>query len=217
IYMIMRFVTLIVLVVGAWLSYNDQLLYGELVAFVLFVNVLSKPIEKISALLELYPKGMAGFRRFMDLLAISPDIKDKKGAKQVKDLKGDIAFNYVIFTYEKTQKLVFNNISFKIESGKTIAFVGPSGAGKTTICSLIPRFYDVNNGSVTIDGIHIRDMTMQSLRKQIGIVQQDVFLFTGTWKILSWNCQMVMRHRLVNVVLNYLGVKNSELLLQECF
>ncbi|HLR23577.1 MAG TPA: ABC transporter ATP-binding protein [Pseudogracilibacillus sp.] len=182
IYMIMRFVTLIVLVVGAWLSYNDQLLYGELVAFVLFVNVLSKPIEKISALLELYPKGMAGFRRFMDLLAISPDIKDKKGAKQVKDLKGDIAFNHVTFTYEKTQKPVLNDISFQIESGKTIAFVGPSGAGKTTICSLIPRFYDVNNGSVTIDGIDIRDMTMQSLRKQIGIVQQDVFLFTGTLK-----------------------------------
>src|SRR5690625_1579998 len=182
IYMIMRFVTLIVLVVAAWFSYNDQLLYGELVAFVLFVNVLSKPIEKISALLELYPKGMAGFRRFMDLLAISPDIKDKKGAKQVKDLKGDIAFNHVIFTYEKTQKLVLNDISFQIESGKTIAFVGPSGAGKTTICSLIPRFYDVNNGSVTIDGIDIRDMTMQSLRKQIGIVQQDVFLFTGTLK-----------------------------------
>jgi len=182
IYMIMRFVTLIVLVVGAWLSYNDQLLYGELVAFVLFVNVLSKPIEKISALLELYPKGMAGFRRFMDLLAISPDIKDKKGAKQVKELKGDIAFNHVTFTYEKTQKPVLNDISFQIESGKTIAFVGPSGAGKTTICSLIPRFYDVNNGSITIDGMDIRDMTMQSLRKQIGIVQQDVFLFTGTLK-----------------------------------
>lgn len=182
IYMIMRFVTLIVLVVGAWLSYNDQLLYGELVAFVLFVNVLSKPIEKISALLELYPKGMAGFRRFMDLLAVSPDIKDKKGAKQVKDLQGDIAFNHVTFTYEKTQKPVLNDISFQIESGKTIAFVGPSGAGKTTICSLIPRFYDVNNGSITIDGMDIRDMTMQSLRKQIGIVQQDVFLFTGTLK-----------------------------------
>src|SRR5699024_9129796 len=157
--------------------YNDQLLYGELVAFVLFVNVLSKPIEKISALLELYPKGMAGFRRFMDLVAMGPDINDKKGAKQVKDLKGDIAFNHVTLTYAKTQKPVLNDISIQIESGKTIAFVGPSGAGKTTICSLIPRFYDVNNGSVTIDGIDIRDMTMQSLRKQIKIMQQDVFLF----------------------------------------
>lgn len=182
IYMIMRFVTLVVLIVGAWLSYNDQLLYGELVAFVLFVNVLSKPIEKISALLELYPKGMAGFRRFMDLLAVSPDIKDRKGAKQVKALKGEIAFSDVTFTYEKTQKPVLNDMSFHIEPGKTIAFVGPSGAGKTTICSLIPRFYDVNQGAIKIDGLDIRDMTMQSLRKQIGIVQQDVFLFTGTLK-----------------------------------
>src|SRR5699024_11707684 len=139
------FVTFIVLVVGACLSYNDKLLYGELVAFILFVYVISKPIEKISALIELSPKVMARFRRFMDLLAISPDINDKKGAKQVKDLKGDIAFNHVTFTYEKTQKPVLNDISFQIESGKTIAFVGPSGAGKTTICSLIPRFYDVNN------------------------------------------------------------------------
>src|SRR5699024_6661895 len=109
-------------------------------------------------------------------------IKDKKRAKQVKYLKWYISYNHVTFTYEKTQKPVLNYISFQIESGKTIAFVGPSGAGKTTICSLIPRFYDVNNGSVTIDGIDIRDMTMQSLRKQIGIVQQDVFLFTGTLK-----------------------------------
>src|SRR5699024_9563987 len=134
------------------------------VSFILVVNILSIPIEKISALLELYPKGMAGFRRFMDLLAISPDIKDKKGAKQVKDLKGDIAFNHVTFTYEKTQKPVLNDISFQIESGKTIAFVGPSGAGKTTIWSLIPRFYDVNNGSVTIDGIDIRDFIIIYLR-----------------------------------------------------
>ena len=180
IYMFMRFITLIVLIVGAWLSYNHYLSYGELVAFVLFVNVLFKPIEKISALLELYPKGMAGFRRFMDLLAVNPDVTDNKGAKQVKALKGDITFSDVSFTYEKTQDYVLKDLSFHIEPGKTIAFVGPSGAGKTTICSLIPRFYDVNQGAIKIDGIDIRDMTMQSLRKQIGIVQQDVFLFTGT-------------------------------------
>src|SRR5699024_11261305 len=120
--------------------------------------------------------------RYIDTLAINHDIKEKKSEKKVKDLKADIAFNHVTYTYKKTQKPVLNDISFQIESGKTIAFVGTSGAGKTTICSLIPRFYDVNNGSVTIDGIDIRDMTMQSLRKQIGIVQQDVFLFTGTLK-----------------------------------
>jgi len=182
IYMFMRFMTLVVLIFGAWLSFNQYLSYGELVAFVLYVNVLLKPIEKISALLELYPKGMAGFRRFIDLLNIQPDIKDHKDAKPVANLSGNIAFNNVTFTYEKTQEPVLRDLSFTIEAGKTIAFVGPSGAGKTTICSLIPRFYDVTKGAITIDGMDIRKMTMRSLRKEIGIVQQDVFLFTGTLK-----------------------------------
>ena len=180
IYMLMRFVTLAVLVYGAWLSFNGQLSYGELIAFVLYVNVLFKPIEKISALLELYPKGMAGFRRFINLLDVSPDVKDRKGAKKVTHLHGNIAFNEVTFTYEKTQAPVLKDLSFHIKSGETIAFVGPSGAGKTTISSLIPRFYDIQKGAITIDGMDIRDMTMRSLRSQIGIVQQDVFLFTGT-------------------------------------
>lgn len=180
IYMFMRFMTLVVLIVGAWLSYNDYLTYGELVAFVLYVNVLFKPIEKISALLELYPKGMAGFRRFMDLLSVHPDIKDRPDAKAVQNLSGDIAFHQVTFTYDKIEEPVLKNFDLTIDRGKTIAFVGPSGAGKTTICSLIPRFYDVNEGSITIDGMDIREMTMRSLRQEIGIVQQDVFLFTGT-------------------------------------
>lgn len=179
-YMIMRFITLLVLVVGAWLSFNGKLSYGELVAFVLYVNVLFKPVEKISALLELYPKGMAGFRRFTELLDESPDIVDRKGAKEVQQLRGDINFNNVTFAYDTSAEPVLNNITFSIKAGETVAFVGPSGAGKTTISSLIPRFYDVQSGSVTIDAIDVRDMTKHSLRKQIGIVQQDVFLFTGT-------------------------------------
>lgn len=180
IYMLMRFVTLAVLVYGAWLSFNNELKYGELIAFVLYVNVLFRPIEKISALLELYPKGMAGFRRFIDLLDISPDVKDRKGAQKVTNLQGNISFNDVTFSYEKTQAPVLEELSFDIKQGETIAFVGPSGAGKTTISALIPRFYDVDDGAITIDGIDIRDMTMRSLRSHIGIVQQDVFLFTGT-------------------------------------
>lgn len=180
IYLMMRLITLVVLVVGAWLSYNNELSYGELVAFILIINILFKPIEKVSALLELYPKGMAGFQRFIDLLDIFPEVVDRPDAKSVKHLKGDIAFKNVTFSYEKTQPPVLNDINFNIEAGETIAFVGPSGAGKTTICSLIPRFYDVENGSITIDGIDIRDMTKRSLRHHIGIVQQDVFLFTGT-------------------------------------
>ena len=182
IYILMRVMTLIVLIFGAWLSFNGELLYGEFMAFILFVNILFRPIEKISTLLEMYPKGMAGFKRFIDLLDIDPEINDKKDAIMVNGLRGNISFNDVTFGYEKTESPVLKNMSFDIQAGETIAFVGPSGAGKTTICSLIPRFYDVNNGSITIDGMDIRDMTMQSLRKQIGIVQQDVFLFTGTLK-----------------------------------
>lgn len=179
IYMMTRFVTLAVLVVGAWLSYTGQLTYGELVGFVLYVNVLFKPIDKISALMELYPKGMAGFKRFTELLDMDPDVQDEKDAVEVKSLRGDIAFNEVTFGYDQ-HKRVLNNINLSISAGETVAFVGPSGAGKTTICSLIPRFYDVESGEIKIDGIDIRNMTKHSLRSQIGIVQQDVFLFTGT-------------------------------------
>ncbi|MGM9922060.1 MAG: ABC transporter ATP-binding protein [Bhargavaea sp.] len=178
-YMMTRLVTLLVLVVGAWFSFNDRLSYGELVSFVLFVNVLIKPVDKIAALLEMYPKGMAGFRRFQELLDEEPEVLDRPDAVEVSQLNGNIRFDRVSFRYDGS-KPVLNDISLTIRSGQTVAFVGPSGAGKTTICSLIPRFYDVDGGSISIDGIDVRDMTMQSLRSQIGIVQQDVFLFTGT-------------------------------------
>ncbi|QSB09910.1 ABC transporter ATP-binding protein [Lysinibacillus fusiformis] len=179
IYMMTRLLTLVVLVVGAWLSFNGKLSYGELVSFVLYTNVLIKPIDKISALLELYPKGMAGFKRFRELIEQEPEIQDREDAKVIKHLDGDIAFNHVDFNYDAS-KQVLHDISFDVKAGQTIAFVGPSGAGKTTICSLIPRFYEVTNGAITIDGIDIRNLTQASLRAQIGIVQQDVFLFTGT-------------------------------------
>ncbi|PKU51753.1 MULTISPECIES: ABC transporter ATP-binding protein [Lysinibacillus] len=179
IYMMTRLLTLVVLVVGAWLSFNGKLSYGELVSFVLYTNVLIKPIDKISALLELYPKGMAGFKRFRELIEQEPEIQDREDAKVIKHLAGDIAFNNVHFNYDAS-KQVLRDLSFDVKAGQTIAFVGQSGAGKTTICSLIPRFYEVTEGAITIDGIDIRNMTQASLRAQIGIVQQDVFLFTGT-------------------------------------
>ncbi len=179
IFMMTRLMTLAVLVVGAWFLVNERLTYGELVSFVLFINVLIKPVDKISALLELYPKGMAGFKRFQDLIDQSPEIVDRPNAKTVDYLQGNISFENVHFSYDEHQK-VLSNINLNVTSGETIAFVGPSGAGKTTICSLIPRFYDVTEGSIKIDGLDIRDMTKHSLRSQIGIVQQDVFLFTGT-------------------------------------
>ncbi|WP_010677310.1 ABC transporter ATP-binding protein [Bacillus timonensis] len=182
IYLMTRLFVLIVLVVGAWLSFTGELTYGELVGFVLYVNVLFKPIDKISALLELYPKGMAGFKRFTELLDMEPEVQDAKDAVAVPSLRGDIEFDHVTFGYDDKQGPVLKDINLKVHAGETVAFVGPSGAGKTTICSLIPRFYDVDNGSISIDGMDIRKMTKQSLRSQIGIVQQDVFLFTGTLK-----------------------------------
>ncbi|WP_042345909.1 ABC transporter ATP-binding protein [Bacillus massiliigorillae] len=181
IYIMTRLMTLIVLIVGAWLVYDGQLKYGEMVGFLLYVNVLFKPVEKITALMELYPKGMAGFKRFTELIDVNPDIENRKDAVDVSTLHGDIRFDNVSFGYEDN-KPTLTDISLSINAGETVAFVGPSGAGKTTICSLIPRFYDVTKGKIIIDGLDIRDMTKESLRSQIGIVQQDVFLFTGTLK-----------------------------------
>lgn len=179
IFMMTRLVTLVVLVVGSWYTLNGDLSYGEFVSFVLFVNVLIKPVDKITALLELYPKGMAGFKRFMEMIEQEPEVQNLPHAKPAPALKGDIEFTEVSFRYDD-HKSVLENINLSIPAGETVAFVGPSGAGKTTICSLIPRFYDVNEGEISIDGIPIRNMTTESLRHQIGIVQQDVFLFTGT-------------------------------------
>ncbi|ATH93711.1 ABC transporter ATP-binding protein [Bacillus glycinifermentans] len=178
-FLMTRFMILSVLVFGAWLSFSGGMTYGEFVGFVLYVNVLFKPIDKISAILELYPKGMAGFKRFTELIDTKPLIVDRKDAIDVPALEGNIVFRNVTFGYEE-HKPVLNGIDLTINAGETVAFVGPSGAGKTTISSLIPRFYDVAGGSITIDGIDIRKMTKRSLRSQIGIVQQDVFLFTGT-------------------------------------
>ncbi|RWR12168.1 ABC transporter ATP-binding protein [Siminovitchia fortis] len=179
IYMMTRFVTLVVLVFGAWLTFQQELSYGELVSFVLYVNVLMKPVDKISALMELYPRGMAGFKRFLDLIAQQPDVQDKDNAIDAPAFQGNIQFDDVHFQYDPEQP-VLQGIDLSIKAGETVAFVGPSGAGKSTICSLIPRFYDVNHGKITIDHLDIRDVTKRSLRSQIGIVQQDVFLFTGT-------------------------------------
>ncbi|QFG00572.1 ABC transporter ATP-binding protein [Psychrobacillus glaciei] len=179
IYMMTRLVTLVVLVVGAWFTVKGKLTPGELVGFILYVNVLIKPVDKITALLELYPKGMAGFKRFLELMEQDPEIKDRPNALKVSHLNGDIEFDNVGFGYDN-HRSVLDNINLSVKAGETVAFVGPSGAGKTTICSLIPRFYDVNTGAISIDGLNIQDIAMESLRAQIGIVQQDVFLFTGT-------------------------------------
>lgn len=178
-YMLMRFVILFVMVAGTWYVIQGELTYGEFVAYLLLTNVFFRPIEKINSVIESYPRGIAGFKQYLEILNTVPDIQDAPDAVDVEHLHGDIHFQQVTFGYE-TGKPVLQNVELTIAAGETVAFVGPSGAGKTTLCSLIPRFYDVNAGAITIDGIDIRHMTRASLRRQIGIVQQDVFLFSGT-------------------------------------
>jgi len=178
-YMMMRFVTLFVMVCGTWFVIQGELTYGEFVGFLLLTNVFFRPIEKINAIVESYPQGFAGFRRFVELMDTAPDVADAPDAVELKEFREDIVFDRVSFSYEG-ERQILRDISLVIRKGETVAFVGPSGAGKTTICSLLPRFYDVDSGEIRIDGIDIRRYTQESLRRQIGIVQQDVFLFNGT-------------------------------------
>jgi ATP-binding cassette subfamily B protein len=180
-YMGMRLVQVLVMVAGTWFVIAGELSAGGFVSFLILVTVFFRPVEKINAVLEVYPKGVAGFRSYLELLATEPDIKDRPGAREVSALKGDIEFNKVSFSYSNGLP-VLRDVDLSVRAGETVAFVGPSGAGKTTICSLLPRFYEPTGGSITIDGIAIGDMTLVSLRSQIGIVQQDVFLFAGTMR-----------------------------------
>lgn len=178
-YMMMRLVTVFVMIMGAWFFIRGKLDMGEFMAFLLLSTVFFRPIEKINAVIESYPKGIAGFKRYIKILDTEPDIADVPNAVQLKKVVGDIQFNNVTFGYEKSSKIL-SHINLSVHAGETVAFVGPSGAGKTTICSLLPRFYDVDEGSITVDGMDIRNIQLKSLRKHIGIVQQDVFLFSGT-------------------------------------
>ncbi|MDQ1078974.1 ABC transporter ATP-binding protein [Pseudoroseomonas cervicalis] len=178
-YLGMRLTQMIVMIAGSYFVLQGQLSNGAFVGFLLLVGVFFRPIEKISAVIETYPKGIAGFRRYAELLDTAPDITDAPDAIPAPALRGDIRYEQVSFGYG-TGRPVLDGVDLAIRAGETVAFVGPSGAGKTTLCSLLPRFYEVTGGRITIDGIDIRRMTLASLRAQIGIVQQDVFLFAGT-------------------------------------
>ena len=178
-YMSMRLTQMVVMIAGAYFVLSGTLTAGGFIGFLLLVGVFFRPVEKINSVIETYPKGIAGFRRFTELIDTEPDIADAPDAIAVDHLKGAIAYEDVSFGYNP-EAPVFEHVDLTIDAGETIAFVGPSGAGKTTICSLLPRFYEVGGGRITIDGVDIRDMTKVSLRQQIGIVQQDVFLFGGT-------------------------------------
>ncbi|MEQ1405256.1 ABC transporter ATP-binding protein [Neorhizobium sp. Rsf11] len=178
-YMSMRLTQMVVMIAGAYFVLSGELTAGGFIGFLLLVGVFFRPVEKINSVIETYPKGIAGFRRFTELIDTEPDIADAPDAVKVDHLRGEIAYENVSFGYS-LEKPVLKDVNLTIHAGETIAFVGPSGAGKTTICSLLPRFYEIGGGSITIDGIDIRRMTRVSLRQQIGIVQQDVFLFGGT-------------------------------------
>jgi ATP-binding cassette subfamily B protein len=178
-YLAMRATQMLVMVAGTWFVLHGTLSAGGFVGFLLLVGVFFRPVEKISAVLETYPKGIAGFRRYCDLLDTQPALTDRPGAKPAPPLSGDIDYTGITFGYAPGRPIL-QDVSLHITAGETVAFVGPSGAGKTTLCALLPRFYDVQAGAIRIDGIDIRDMTLESLRRQIGVVQQDVFLFGGT-------------------------------------
>lgn len=178
-YFLIRLINLFTLIFGAYYTIKGEITDGQFVGFILLSNVFVRPIEKVNNMIESYPKGIAGFKRFTEEIDKKPTIEDKPNAVSVDHLHGDIIYDDVSFSYADSTK-VLNHINLQIVPGETVAFVGQSGSGKTTLCNLLPRFYEVTEGKITIDGIDVQDMTLASLRSQIGIVQQDVFLFPGT-------------------------------------
>jgi len=178
-YLGMRLIQVVVMIAGTWFVIHGDLTAGGFVSFLLLVGVFFRPIEKINTMLEIYPKGIAGFRSYLELMGTEPDIVDRPDAVELPALKREIRYESVSFGYG-AGKTVLADFDLTIRAGETIALVGPSGAGKTTIVSLLPRFYEPTAGRITIDGVDIRNATLASLRRQIGIVQQDVFLFAGT-------------------------------------
>lgn len=177
------FTTLIqisVILAGTVLIANDKINISDLITFLLYISVFTEPIKTLVDFTEQFQNGYTGFERFREIMEIEPDIQDTEGAVELKDVKGDISFENVSFKYEENQGTVLSNVSLTVPSGAYMALVGSSGAGKTTLCSLIPRFYDVTGGVIKIDGKDIRNLTLKSLRNHIGMVQQDVYLFAGT-------------------------------------
>ncbi len=170
---------LIALIASSVFTFNGYITIGDFVAYVLYVKMFIQPIRKLINFSDQFQNGMSGFQRFEELLKVETE-KELKDAKELKNVNGEIIIDNVTFRYESNNEEVFNGFNLKIDAGKTVALVGPSGGGKTTICSLIPRFYDVCDGSIKIDGIDIREVTLDSLRRNIGIVSQEVFLFTGS-------------------------------------
>lgn len=168
-----------VLTAGSWFMYRGHIDLADLTAYLMFIGFFLQPIRRLIAFTQQYQQGMTGFNRFVELMEESPSVTDQPGAVGLSAVRGQIELKNVSFSYNGEAE-VLQNVSLKIPAGSTTAFVGPSGGGKTTLCHLIPRFYDVTEGQILVDGCDVRDVTLSSLRRQIGLVQQDVFLFTGT-------------------------------------
>lgn len=173
---------LVTLVYGGFLIVNGEMSAADLAMYALYIGIFISPIQILVELMEMMQKGLSGFRRFLDVMETESEIRDADNAAELTDVKGHVRYDHVSFHYSDDETPVLSDISIDIPAGKSIALVGPSGSGKTTICSLLPRFYDVTGGSITVDGKDIRGLTLKSLRSQIGMVQQDVYLFDGTIK-----------------------------------
>ena len=171
---------LMTLVFGGWLIAHGQMESADLAMYALYIGIFISPIQILVELTEMMQKGLSGFRRFLDVVETEPEIVDAEDAEPLENIKGHVRYEHVSFHYNDDDSLVLDDVSFDIQAGKSIALVGASGSGKTTICSLLPRFYDVSEGRITIDGKDVRKLTLQSLRNQIGLVQQDVYLFCGS-------------------------------------
>ena len=171
---------LVTLVFGGYLIAHDLMDAADLAMYALYIGIFISPIQILVELIEMMQKGLAGFRRYLDVIETEPDIEDAPDAVPLENVKGLVCYEDVSFHYSDDDTPVLSHVSFEIPSGKSIALVGPSGSGKTTICSLLPRFYDVTGGRITVDGKDVRSLTLKSLRSQIGMVQQDIYLFCGT-------------------------------------
>lgn len=173
-------ITVLVVIVGAVLLTDGSLDAPDLITFLLYVNNFTEPVQKLINFTEQFQNGISGYERFREILAVEPEIKESEHPVQAKNVKGDIRFDDVGFRYEEDQEKVLSHVSLHVQAGEYVALVGSSGAGKTTLCSLIPRFYEVTFGAIYVDDIDIRDYSLKSLRQNIGVVQQDVYLFAGT-------------------------------------
>ncbi|RRD40492.1 ABC transporter ATP-binding protein [Leptotrichia sp. OH3620_COT-345] len=172
-------ISVVVVAVGSFFITEKMMSIPDLITFLLYINNFTDPIKKLINFTEQFQNGASGYERFIEILSVVPDIEDKSDALELNNIKGNISFNSVTFNYAEANEKVLSNINFDVKSGEYIALVGSSGVGKSTLCSLIPRFYDVSGGSITIDGVDIRNIKIKNLRNNIGVVQQDIYLFTG--------------------------------------